>query len=215
MPDPLTPEPLTIVTHPLVQHKLTLIRDKTTSTFEFRQLLREISQLMTYEATRHLSLAARVVETPLETMQASVLAGRKPAVVSVLRAGNGLLDGVLELVPTARVGFVGLYRDEETLRPVRYYVKLPEQLDQRQTILVDPMLATGRSAAAAVDVLKENGAGDILFLCILAAPEGVAHLAEQHPDVSVVTAALDTRLSEKGYILPGLGDAGDRMYGTR
>jgi len=206
---------LTIVRHPLVQHKLTLMRQKDTSTAVFRQLLREISQLLAYEVTRELPMTTQVIETPLQEMDAPVLAGRKLALVSILRAGNGLLDGMLELIPSARVGFVGLYRDEETLKPVQYYFKVPERLDQRLTIVVDPMLATGNSSAAAIDLLKERGARDIRFMCLLAAPEGVERMHQAHPDVPIVTAALDERLNEKGYILPGLGDAGDRMFGTK
>ncbi len=209
------PQTLTIVDHPLVQHKLTLMRQKETSTAVFRQLLREISQLLAYEVTRTLPMTTRTIETPLMEMQAPVLAGRKLALVSILRAGNGLLDGMLELIPSARVGFVGLYRDEETLQPVKYYFKVPDQLGERLTIVVDPMLATGNSSVAAVQMLKDAGARDIRFLCLLAAPEGVARMAEAHPDVPIVTAALDDRLNDKGYILPGLGDAGDRMFGTR
>ncbi len=206
---------LTVVDHPLVQHKLTLMREKGTSTAVFRQLLREISQLLAYEVTRELPMTTRKVETPLQEMDAPVLAGRKLALVSILRAGNGLLDGMLELIPSARVGFVGLYRDEETLKPVQYYFKVPTELNDRLVIAVDPMLATGNSSAAAIDLLKEAGATDIRFLCLLAAPEGVARMKEAHPDVPIVTAALDERLNEKGYIVPGLGDAGDRMFGTK
>jgi uracil phosphoribosyltransferase len=206
---------LTIVQHPLVQHKLSLMRDKHTPTAVFRQLLREISQLLAYEVTHQLEMTTRVIETPLQEMEAPVLAGRKLALISILRAGNGLLDGMLELIPSARIGFVGLYRDEDTLQPVQYYFKVPDQLAQRLTIVVDPMLATGNSSAAAVDMLKQAGAKDIRFLCLLAAPEGVARMKEAHPDVPVVTAALDERLNELGYILPGLGDAGDRMFGTK
>ena len=206
---------LTIVQHPLVQHKLTLMRDKHTPTAVFRQLLREISQLLAYEVTHTLRMTTRVIDTPLQEMEAPVLAGRKLALISILRAGNGLLDGMLELIPSARIGFVGLYRDEETLQPVQYYFKVPDQLAQRLTIVVDPMLATGNSSAAAVDLLKQAGASDIRFLCLLAAPEGVARMKEAHPDVPIVTAALDERLNELGYILPGLGDAGDRMFGTK
>ncbi|MEM8824420.1 MAG: uracil phosphoribosyltransferase [Pseudomonadota bacterium] len=206
---------LTVVTHPLVQHKLTLMRDRATSTAVFRQLLREISQLLAYEVTRELPMTTRQIETPLQTMDAPVLDGRKMALVSILRAGNGLLDGILELVPSARVGFVGLYRDEETLQPVQYYFKAPDHLDDRLVIAVDPMLATGNSSAAAIDLLKAQGARDIRFLCLLAAPEGIARMKEAHPDVPVVTAAVDERLNEKGYIVPGLGDAGDRMFGTK
>ncbi len=206
---------LTVVNHPLVQHKLTLMREKDTSTAVFRQLLREISQLLAYEITRELPMTTREIETPLEKMDAPVLAGRKLALISILRAGNGLLDGMLELIPSARVGFVGLYRDEKTLQPVKYYFKVPENLGERLVIVVDPMLATGNSSAAAVQMLKDAGATNIRFLCLLAAPEGVARMEEAHPDVPVVTAAVDQRLNEKGYILPGLGDAGDRMFGTR
>ncbi|MEO0390273.1 MAG: uracil phosphoribosyltransferase [Pseudomonadota bacterium] len=206
---------LTVVDHPLVQHKLTLMRDQTTSTAVFRQLLREISQLLAYEITRGLEMTTRTISTPMAQMDAPVLAGKKLALVSILRAGNGLLDGVLELVPSARVGFVGLYRDEETLQPVQYYFKVPESLEDRLVIAVDPMLATGNSSAAAIDLLKNAGATNIRFLCLLAAPEGVARMKEAHPDVPIVTAALDERLNEVGYIVPGLGDAGDRMFGTK
>lgn len=206
---------LTVVTHPLVQHKLTLMRDKGTSTAVFRQLLREISQLLAYEITRELPLTTKSIETPMTAMEAPVLAGKKLALVSILRAGNGLLDGVLELIPSARVGFVGLYRDEETLKPVQYYFKAPEGLDERLVIAVDPMLATGNSSAAAIDLLKKSGASNIRFMCLLAAPEGVARMKEAHPDVPIVTAALDERLNDVGYIVPGLGDAGDRMFGTK
>lgn len=209
------PEHLTVVDHPLVQHKLSLMRDKNTSTAVFRQLLREISQLLAYEITRNLPMTTRVIETPMTDMDAPVLDGKKLALVSILRAGNGLLDGVLELVPSARVGFVGLYRDEETLRPVQYYCKLPEALEDRLVIAVDPMLATGNSSAAAIDLLKEAGATNIRFLCLLAAPEGVARMKEAHPDVPIVTASLDECLNDVGYIVPGLGDAGDRMFGTK
>ena len=208
-------EHVTHVTHPLVQHKLTLMRQTDTSTAVFRQLLREISHLLAYEVTRGLPMTTQIVETPLTKMEAPVLDGRKLALVSILRAGNGLLDGMLDLIPSARVGFVGLYRDEETLKPVQYYCKLPGELSNRLVIAVDPMLATGNSSAAAIDLIKEAGATDIRFLCLLAAPEGVARMKEAHPDVPVVTAALDERLNEKGYIVPGLGDAGDRMFGTK
>lgn len=206
---------LTIVRHPLVQHKLTLMRDKETSTAVFRQLLREISQFLAYEITRDLPMTTKQIETPMTTMEAPTLEGKKLALVSILRAGNGLLDGVLELVPSARVGFVGLYRDEETLQPVQYYCKLPDALEDRVVIAVDPMLATGNSSAAAIDLLKKAGARNIRFLCLLAAPEGVARMQEAHPDVPIVTAALDSHLNENGYIVPGLGDAGDRMFGTK
>ncbi|MEM6635492.1 MAG: uracil phosphoribosyltransferase [Pseudomonadota bacterium] len=206
---------LTVVEHPLVQHKLTLMRRAETSTAVFRQLLREISQLLAYEVTRELPLTDTRISTPLKEMDAPTLAGKKLALISILRAGNGLLDGVLELVPSARVGFVGLYRDEETLQPVQYYFKVPTELEDRLVIAVDPMLATGNSSAAAIELLKDAGATNIRFLCLLAAPEGVARMASAHPDVPIVTAALDEKLNEKGYIVPGLGDAGDRMFGTK
>jgi uracil phosphoribosyltransferase len=208
-------EHLTIVDHPLVQHKLTLMRDKDTSTKSFRQLLREISHLLAYEITRELPMTTMEVETPLEKMQAPTIAGKKLALVSILRAGNGLLDGILELIPNARVGFVGLYRDPETLQPVQYYFKVPNELEDRLTIVVGPMLATGNSSAAAIDLLKGAGASNIRFLCLLAAPEGVERMKAAHPDVPIVTAALDSHLNDHGYIVPGLGDAGDRMYGTK
>ncbi|MBL6778085.1 MAG: uracil phosphoribosyltransferase [Rhodobacteraceae bacterium] len=206
---------LTIVTHPLVQHKLSLMRDKSAPTPLFRQLLREISQLLAYEITRELDLTTKRIETPLEPMDAPVLDGKKLALVSILRAGNGLLDGVLELIPGARVGFVGLYRDEVTLEPVQYYFKVPDALEDRLVIAVDPMLATGNSSVAAIDLLKKSGAKNIRFMCLLATPEGVKRMQEAHPDVPIVTAALDSHLNEKGYIVPGLGDAGDRMFGTK
>ena len=211
----MTPQHLTIVTHPLVQHKLTLMRDKSTSTAGFRRLLREISLLLAYEVTRELDLTQTTIETPLCEMQAPVLEGKKLALISILRAGNGLLDGILELIPAARVGFIGLYRDPETLQPVQYYSKVPAELDARMVIVVDPMLATGTSSAAAIDLLKEKGARNIRFLCLLAAPEGVERMRQAHPDVPIVTAALDERLNDHGYIVPGLGDAGDRMFGTK
>ncbi|MDE0850470.1 uracil phosphoribosyltransferase [Yoonia sp.] len=211
----MTDTHLTHVTHPLVQHKLTLMRDKNTSTAVFRQLLREISQLLAYEVTRGLPLTTRRIETPVEAMDAPVLDGKKLALVSILRAGNGLLDGVLELIPSARVGFVGLYRDEETLMPVQYYFKVPTEMSERLVIAVDPMLATGNSSVAAIDLLKKSGAKNIRFLCLLASPEGIARMKEAHPDVPIVTAAVDSHLNENGYIVPGLGDAGDRMFGTK
>jgi uracil phosphoribosyltransferase len=206
---------LTVVTHPLVQHKLSIMRDKETSTKSFRQLLREISLLLAYEVTRELPMTTRRIETPLEPMDAPSIEGKKLALVSILRAGNGLLDGILELIPAARVGFVGLYRDPETLQPVQYYCKVPDALDERVTIVVDPMLATGNSSVAAIDLLKAQGARDIRFLCLLAAPEGIARMKAAHPDVPIVTAAVDSHLNDHGYIVPGLGDAGDRMFGTK
>jgi uracil phosphoribosyltransferase len=208
-------EHLTIVSHPLVLHKLTLMREKDTSTASFRQLLREISLLLAYEVTRELPMTTKRIETPIQEMDAPMIEGKKLALVSILRAGNGLLDGILELIPAARVGFVGLYRDPETLQPVQYYCKLPEQLEDRICIVVDPMLATGNSSAAAISLLKEKGAKNIRFLCLLAAPEGVARMQAAHPDVPIVTAALDDHLNDHGYIVPGLGDAGDRMFGTK
>jgi uracil phosphoribosyltransferase len=206
---------LTVVTHPLVQHKLTIMRDKDTSTKSFRQLLREISQLLAYEVTRELPMATKRIETPICPMDAPTLDGKKLALISILRAGNGLLDGILELVPSARVGFVGLYRDPATLQPVQYYYKVPEGLDGRLVIAVDPMLATGNSSVAAIDLLKKSGATNLRFLCLLAAPEGIARMKAAHPDVPIVTAAVDSHLNEHGYIVPGLGDAGDRMFGTK
>ena len=206
---------LTVVTHPLVRHKLSLMRDKSAPTPLFRQLLREISQLLAYEITYELALTTKRIDTPLEPMDAPVLDGKKLALVSILRAGNGLLDGVLELIPGARVGFVGLYRDEETLEPVQYYFKVPDALKDRLVIAVDPMLATGNSSVAAIDLLKKSGAKNIRFMCLLAAPEGVKRMQDAHPDVQIVTAALDSHLNERGYIVPGLGDAGDRMFGTK
>jgi len=208
-------EHLTVVRHPLVQHKLSIMRDTATSTAKFRQLLREISMLLAYEVTRHLPMTTERITTPICEMDAPTLEGRKLALVSILRAGNGLLDGILELVPSARVGFVGLYRDPVTLQPVQYYCKLPSEMGARVVIVVDPMLATGNSSARAIDLLKEAGATNIIFLCLLAAPEGVARMKEAHPDVPIVTAALDDHLNDHGYIVPGLGDAGDRLYGTK
>ena len=206
---------LTIVNHPLVQHKLTLMREKKTSTAVFRQLLKEIAMLLAYEVTGDLEMTTKKIETPLQKTESPTLKGKKLALVSILRAGNGLLDGVLELIPSARVGFVGLYRDEETLQPVQYYFKVPTELKDRRVIAVDPMLATGNSSVHAITLLKEAGAKDIRFLCLLAAPEGVQRMKEVHPDVRIVTASLDERLNEVGYIIPGLGDAGDRMFGTK
>ncbi|AUH34855.1 uracil phosphoribosyltransferase [Paracoccus tegillarcae] len=206
---------LTVVTHPLIQHKLSIMRDKNTSTAGFRRLLREISLLLAYEVTRELDVASVRIETPLGPMDAPMLEGKKLALISILRAGNGLMDGILELIPAARVGFIGLYRDPETLQPVKYYSKVPHQLDKRMTIVVDPMLATGNSSAAAIDMIKAEGAKNIRFLCLLAAPEGVARMQEAHPDVPIFTAALDEKLDDHGYIVPGLGDAGDRMFGTK
>lgn len=206
---------LTIVDHPLVQHKLSLMRDVSTSTAGFRRLLREISTLLCYEVTRNLELSTETIETPLQAMEAPVLAGKKLVLASVLRAGNGLLEGMLDLVPSARVAHVGLYRDPKTLVAVEYYFKAPDDLANRLCIVVDPMLATANSATAAVERLKEAGATNLRFVCLLAAPEGVERFTAAHPDVPIVTAALDDGLNEKGYIYPGLGDAGDRLYGTK
>ena len=206
---------LTVVDHPLVQHKLTIMRDKETSTGSFRRLLREISLLLCYEVTRDLALTTKEIETPLGPMQAPTIAGKKLVFASILRAGNGLLEGMLDLVPSARVAHVGLYRDHDTLEAIEYYFKAPDDLDDRLVIVVDPMLATANSATAAIEKLKERGATDIRFLCLLAAPEGIAAFQKAQPDVPIFTAAVDSHLNEKGYIVPGLGDAGDRMYGTK
>ena len=206
---------VTLVNHPLVQHKLTLMREKDTSSAVFRQLLREISTLLTYEVLRDIPLTTKTIDTPLEEMQAPVLAGKKLAFISILRAGNGLLEGMLDLVPSARVGHVGLYRDHETLQPIEYYYKVPRNIEDRLVIAVDPMLATSNSASAALTRLKEGGAKNIKFVCLLSAPEGIEALTTAHPDIPIFTAAIDSRLNERGYILPGLGDAGDRMYGTK
>lgn len=206
---------LTIIEHPLVQHKLTLMRREETPASSFRQLLWEISMLMTYEITRDLPLQEVTVNTPVCQTKAPLLSGKKLALVSIMRAGNGLLDGILELIPAARVGFVGLYRDEETLEPVEYYCKVPDQLEDRLVIAVDPMLATGNSSVAAISRLKKEGAKEIRLLSLVAAPEGVTCVQKAHPDVMIYTASLDERLNENGYIVPGLGDAGDRMFGTR
>ncbi|MCP3056992.1 uracil phosphoribosyltransferase [Aurantimonas marianensis] len=206
---------VTVIDHPLVQHKLTIMRKKETSTASFRRLLREISTLLCYAVTRHLDLTTIRIETPMEAMDAPVLEGKKLVFASILRAGNGLLEGMLDLVPAARVAHIGLYRDHETLQPVEYYFKAPDDLADRLVIVVDPMLATANSAIAAMDKLKERGARNIRFLCLLAAPEGVARFCAAHPDIPVFTAAIDSHLNDKGYIVPGLGDAGDRMYGTK
>jgi uracil phosphoribosyltransferase len=205
----------TIVKHPLIQHKLSIMRDVETPTAVFRQLLREISLLLAYEVCRDLETKEVDITTPLEVAKMQKLEGKKLCFISILRAGNGLLDGMLDLVPSARVGHVGLYRDPETLVPVEYYLKLPDKLEERLCVVVDPMLATGNSAAAGVQRIKDAGAKRIKFVCLLAAPEGLAAFSEQHPDVPIVTAAVDRELNDHAYILPGLGDAGDRMYGTK
>ena len=206
---------VTVVDHPLVRHKLSLMRQRDTGTQQFRQLLREIALLLGYEVTRDLATETRRIETPLAAMQAPFLAGKRLALVSILRAGNGLLEGMLDLIPSARVGHVGLYRDSRTLAAVQYYFKVPADLRDRVVILLDPMLATGNTAIAAVDRLKESGARTLKMVCLLAAPEGIAALHAAHPDMPVFAAAIDERLNEHGYIVPGIGDAGDRLYGTR
>ena len=204
-----------VLDHPLIQHKLTLLRDKDTSTTGFRRLARELALLMAYEVTRGLPLETIRIETPLEAMDAPQLSGKKLCFVSILRAGNGLLDGMLEMVPGARVGHIGLYRDPHTLSPVEYYIKLPDDIDERLVIVVDPMLATGHSAAAAVARLKQAGATQIRFACLISVPEGLKAFHDEHPDVTVYTCAIDRQLDDHGYIRPGLGDAGDRLYGTK
>jgi uracil phosphoribosyltransferase len=209
------PQTLVVVAHPLIAHKLTLMRDKTTASNKFRNLLREISLLLGYEVLRDLPTELTPIETPVCPMQAPTLKGKKLVLAPILRAGMGMLDGFLDLVPSARVGHIGLYRNPDTLQPVSYYCKLPEDVASRLAIVLDPMLATGNSASTAIDQLKHAGARDIRLACLLAAPEGVAALAARHPDVRVFTAALDDRLNEHGYIVPGLGDAGDRLYGTK
>jgi uracil phosphoribosyltransferase len=209
------PKNLTVVNHPLVLHKLSLMRDKRTPSAVFRQLLREISLLLAYEVARDLPMTVQTIETPLSAMQAPILEGKKLVIVSILRAGNGLLEGMLDLMPSARVGHIGIYRNPETLEPVEYYMKVPEDIAERRVIVVDPMLATGNSVTAAIVRLKQKGAHDIKFVCLLSAPEGIRHVAKDHPDVQIFTAAVDSHLDSHGYIVPGLGDAGDRMYGTK
>jgi len=204
-----------LVDHPLIQHKLTIMRKADTPSSLFRQLLQEISQLLTFEVCRDLKTEPVLIETPLETMEGQKLAGKKLCLVSILRAGNGLLDGMLDIIPSARVGHIGLYRDHETLKPVEYYLNLPDAIEDRLTLVVDPMLATGYSAIAAVDRLKKAGARQIKFVCLLAAPEGIDAFYDHHPDVPIYTAAIDRQLNDHGYIMPGLGDAGDRIYGTK
>jgi uracil phosphoribosyltransferase len=203
------------VTHPLVRHKLGLLRDVHTTTEMFRRLVNELTLLLTYEATKDMGTESYEVETPLEPTQAVRISGKKVAVCPIRRAGIGMLDGVLSLIPVARVGFIGLYRNEETLQPVEYYVKLPADIADREVILLDPMLATGNSTASAVETVKRAGAQHITLIALIAAPEGVAHIQEDHPDVRIVVASIDSNLNEKGYIVPGLGDAGDRLYGTK
>ncbi|MCY9414698.1 uracil phosphoribosyltransferase [Bacillus haynesii] len=201
--------------HPLIQHKLTYIRDVKTGTKEFRELVDEVATLMAFEITRDLPLEEVNVETPVQMAKSNVIAGKKLGVVPILRAGLGMVDGILKLIPAAKVGHVGLYRDPETLKPVEYYVKLPSDVEEREFIVVDPMLATGGSAVEALNSLKKRGAKNIRFMCLIAAPEGVDEVQKHHPDVDIYIAALDEKLNEKGYIVPGLGDAGDRMFGTK
>ena len=206
---------VTEVRHPLVQHKLSYLRDKDTPTVHFRKLVEEVTLLLTYEATKDLPTEDVEIETPLEVASMPRISGKKVAVCPILRAGLGMLDGVLDLISGARVGFIGLYRNEETLQPVEYYVKLPQDVAERDVILLDPMLATGNSTAAAVTTLKQAGARQITLIALIAAPEGVAQIERSHPDVRIVVAAVDSHLNERGYIVPGLGDAGDRLYGTK
>ncbi|MFC5386262.1 uracil phosphoribosyltransferase [Aquamicrobium segne] len=206
---------VTIIDHPLVQHKLTIMRDKNTSTAGFRRLLREISLLLGYEVTRDLQLTTTQIQTPIEKTEAPVLEGKKLVFASILRAGNGLLEGLLDLVPAARVAHIGLYRDHDTLEAIEYFFKAPSDLADRLVIVVDPMLATANSAIAAIDLLKARGATNIRFLCLLAVPQGIERFTSAHPDVPVYTASIDRQLNERGYIMPGFGDAGDRLYGTK
>jgi uracil phosphoribosyltransferase len=209
------PDNVTVVDHPLILHKLSLMRDKHTPSAVFRQLVKEISLLLAYEVLRDLPMTTRHIETPMAEMEAPILKGKKLVIVSILRAGSGLLDGMLDLVPSARIGHVGLYRDPETLTAIEYYLKLPDDIADRHVIVVDPMLATGNSVSAALTRIKEHGATQLRFVCILAAPEGIKALTQSHPDVEIFTAAIDSHLNDHGYIIPGLGDAGDRMFGTK
>ncbi len=206
---------VSVIDHPLVQHKLTIMRRKETSTKKFRALAQEIGMLLAYEVTRDMPLSTVRIETPLMEMEAPTIDGKKTVLISILRAGNGFLDGMLSILPSARVGHVGLYRDPETLEAVEYYYKVPSDMQDRDAIVLDPMLATGNSAAAAISRIRESGPRSIKFVCLLAAPEGIARLRAAHPEVPIYTAAIDDRLNEKGYILPGLGDAGDRLFGTK
>lgn len=207
-------ENVVVIDHPLVQHKLTLLRDRNTGTKDFRMLLRELSMLMAYEVTRDLPLEEREIETPVAKMTSKVLSGRKLGIVPILRAGLGMADGVMDLVPAAKVGHIGLYRDPETLAPTGYYKKLPSDTGERDMIIVDPMLATGGSAIEGVSIVKAAGCRTVRLMCLVAAPEGITALHEAHPDVTIYTAAIDSRLNDHGYIVPGLGDAGDRIFGT-
>lgn len=201
--------------HPLIQHKLALIRDENTGSKEFRELVEEVSLLMAYEVTRHMPLEETQVNTPVGPAKVKMLSGKKIGIIPILRAGLGMVNGMLKLIPAARVGHIGLYRDPETLLPVEYYCKLPSDVSERELIILDPMLATGGSAAKAVEVLKDKGATSIKLMCLIAAPEGIEAVHKEHPDVEIYTAAIDERLNSKGYIVPGLGDAGDRLYGTK
>lgn len=207
--------PVTVLDHPLIQHKIAVMRDRETNVRDFRELCTEVSMLMAFDAMRDLELETGEVQTPVAAAQVKRLAGKKLALVAILRAGLVMVDGILSMVPTARVGHIGLYRDPQTLQPVRYYTKLPNDIAERDTFLLDPMLATGGSAVAAIELLKEQGATAIRLLCIIGAPEGIAAVEAAHPDVSIILAAKDERLNDHGYIVPGLGDAGDRIYGTR
>jgi uracil phosphoribosyltransferase len=204
-----------IINHPLVQHKVTHIRDKETGAKEFRELVEEVATLMVYEVTRHLPLRDIEIETPITKTKSGIIAGKKICIVPILRAGLGMVDGILKLIPTAKVGHVGLYRDPETLEPVEYYCKMPNNIKERELIVVDPMLATGGSAQAGIQFVKDRGAERIKFVCLIAAPEGIERLQEAHPDVDIYAAAVDEKLNDHAYIIPGLGDAGDRLYGTK
>ncbi len=203
------------INHPLILHKLTYIRDKNTGSKEFRELVSEVAMLMTYESTRDFEMEEIEIDTPVCTMKTKVLSGKKVAIIPILRAGLGLVEGVLKLLPSAKVGHIGLYRDEETLKPVEYFCKLPQDIDKREVIVVDPMLATGGSAIDAITMLKNKGADNLRFMCLIAAPIGIEALKEAHPDVDIYVAKIDEKLNEKGYIVPGLGDAGDRLFGTK
>lgn len=211
----MSKEPMILISHPLVQHKVALMRDKNTGTKEFKELVSELSTLMCYEATRDLPTVEAEVETPVATAKVRMLAGRKLAIVPILRAGLGMVDGFTALLPAARIGHIGLYRDPDTLQPVEYYCKLPNDIAEREVIVVDPMLATGGSASDAIAMIKKRGAKNIKFIGLIAAPEGLQYLQEQHPDVQIYLAALDEKLNDHGYIIPGLGDAGDRIFGTK